>query len=216
MSFQDPYQPPGERFRDYSLPDKIRCHFTNNRGVRCDYRIADPSTGLCVLHQRQVLRKMEDRARSLADRLFQDAGTLKSPEEIRGFIAELLRLLAEQRIDRGDAGIMAYGCGLLLQTLPSRAFTEREEENNRFLRRMLAGCAPEEAQAIRASMNPAAASASAAALSVDPFAPITAAGQSLAGNSEAQPEPSNAQASATDSANDDPKPQANVGQESEV
>jgi hypothetical protein len=209
MSFDHHHQSPGERFRDFSLPDRIRCHYTNAHGVRCEYRIADPSTGLCVIHQRQVIRKMEDRARSLADRLFQDAGTLKSREEIRGFIVELLHLVAEQRIDRGDAGILSYGCSLLLQTLPSRSFSEREEENNRFLRWMLAGCAPEEAQLILAS-NPAAAPHPSSA----PAAPITVAAQSFASNSEAPIEPLNAQPTAG-SANDDPNPQTIAAEGSE-
>lgn len=173
---KDPFQPPGELYRDYSLPDKIRCRYTNNRGDRCEYRIADPQLGFCILHHRKVIRKMQDRAQTLADRLFQDAGRLQSPQEIRGFVVELMHLLAEQRIDRNDAGILVYGCGLLLQTL-----SRREEGDPRHIRRMLAGCGTQQAEAVLTSASETAT----ADTSSDPFAPISAAEQLFARKSDA-------------------------------
>lgn len=176
---KDPFQPPGELYRDYSLPDKIRCRYTNNRGDRCEYRIADPQLGFCILHHREVIRKMQDRAQTLADRLFQDAGRLQSPQEIRGFVVELMHLLAEQRIDRNDAGILVYGCGLLLQTL-----SRREEGDPRHIRRMLAGCGTQQAEAVLTSASETAT----ADRSSDPFAPISAAEQLFARKSDAESE----------------------------
>jgi hypothetical protein len=121
MSFENEYHGPHpEHVRhDYSLPDNQRCRFTGSRGHRCEYRIFDPATGLCVIHERRVTQKMEARARKLAERLFQKAGNLQTREQIRPFLTELMRLMVEGQIDRRDAAVLAYTCSLVLQTLPS-------------------------------------------------------------------------------------------------
>lgn len=120
MPFENDFRATDRRTNQYSLPDKDRCRYTNNRGDRCDYRAFDPATGLCVIHERRVTQKMEARAHKRADRLFEQAGKLKRRDQIHPFLVNLMRLMVEGEFDRHDVAVLAYTCSLVLQTLPSR------------------------------------------------------------------------------------------------
>lgn len=120
LDYRDPSTNISRLHNEWALPDKDRCRYTNKRGVRCDYRVIDPTTNLCVIHIRKLERRIQAHARKRADRLFEEAGKLKSRDQVQPFLVNLMRLLVEGELERQDAAVLAYVCSLILQTLPSR------------------------------------------------------------------------------------------------
>jgi hypothetical protein len=128
LDYRDPSTNVSRLHNERAHPDKDRCRYTNKRGVRCDYRVIDPTTNLCVIHIRKLERRIEEHARKRADRLFEEAGKLKSRDQVQPFLVNLMRLLVEGELERQDAAVLAYVCSLILQTLPSRKAKPAEKK----------------------------------------------------------------------------------------
>ena len=122
------------------MAEKHRCRYTNSRGERCAHRLIESSTGLCTIHQRQREEETQTRSQEHYEMLFEDAGLLQTREEVRPFLATLLRLIALNQIPKDKAALLAYTCSLTLQTLPLRSRTEDDDFS--FFRDVLPKFAP--------------------------------------------------------------------------
>jgi hypothetical protein len=103
-----------------SIPEKLRCRFTNTRGVRCSHRLFDATTGLCSFHERIWSQEAAADARATAELLTEDALELLDRDEIHVVLARLFRFVAEKRIEQSQGSLLAYITSLVLQTLPLR------------------------------------------------------------------------------------------------
>jgi hypothetical protein len=110
------------------VAEKHRCRYTNNRGERCQHRLFDTFSGLCLLHQRYMREEAEEQAHELTSQLFADLSAMNNRVELRSFLFRLMRLISQRQIDRHDAQMLVYSCNLLLQTFPVRKPKPPEEE----------------------------------------------------------------------------------------
>ena len=121
--------PNAQEFTGQSLPERLRCRYTNNRGIRCQHRLFDNFSGLCLLHQRYMQEEAEEQAQELTTQLFAELTAIDDRIEVRSFLFRLMRLISEKQIDRRDGQMLVYSCNLLLQTFPVRK-AEPEEERD--------------------------------------------------------------------------------------
>jgi hypothetical protein len=93
-----------------------QCQHISPRGQHCRMlRVDDES--LCPYHLRQTRANQPD-PETLAAELLESTGNLNTADRVNALLANLVKQLARQRIDRRDALAIGYLAQLLLNTVP--------------------------------------------------------------------------------------------------
>lgn len=93
-----------------------QCQHLSPRGYRCHMlRVDDES--LCPYHLRQTRAAQPD-PEALAAELLENTGNLNTADRVNALLANTVKQLALQRIDRQDALAIGYLAQLLLNTVP--------------------------------------------------------------------------------------------------
>lgn len=93
-----------------------QCQHISPRGYRCHMlRLDDES--LCAYHLRQTRAAQAD-PEALAADLLDGTGNLNTATRVNALLANTVKQLARQRIDRQDALAIGYLAQLLLSTVP--------------------------------------------------------------------------------------------------
>ena len=96
---------------------QLHCGHRTPSGRHCRLPVSDPDFGLCLNH---ALRKHKDRDLvDLASALTGNSEEFQTAAGINHSLAELYRLLAQNRISPRRAAVLAYISNLLLRTLPA-------------------------------------------------------------------------------------------------
>jgi hypothetical protein len=114
-----------------SLPESARCRFTNNRGIRCEHRLVDASSGLCSIHLRHQTEEQQSSAGDKYSTLFESIQDFETRDQVRIFLACLMRMVVLGEIQSGQAAFLCYSASLILQALPHRprpALPDSEED----------------------------------------------------------------------------------------
>jgi hypothetical protein len=108
-----------------------QCHHIGPRGQRCRMLRAPNHESLCTHHLKQSSAAQPDHE-TLAAELLADTGYLSTAREVNALIANLVRQVAYNRIDRKDAMAFGFLSQLLLSSLtPLGKQIEAEEEAER-------------------------------------------------------------------------------------
>jgi hypothetical protein len=93
-----------------------QCQHISPRGQHCRMlRAVDES--LCPYHLRQTQASQSD-PEALAAELLESTGNLNTADRVNALLANVVKQLARQRIDRRDALAIGYLAQLLLNTVP--------------------------------------------------------------------------------------------------
>jgi hypothetical protein len=93
-----------------------QCQHISPRGQHCRMlRAVDES--FCPYHLRQTLASQPD-PEALAAELLESTGNLNTADRVNALLANVVKQLARQRIDRRDALAIGYLAQLLLNTVP--------------------------------------------------------------------------------------------------
>jgi len=93
-----------------------QCQHTSPRGQHCRMlRVDDES--FCPYHLRQTRAAQPD-PETLAAELLDSTGNLNTADRVNALLANTVKQLARQRIDRQDALAIGYLAQLLLNTVP--------------------------------------------------------------------------------------------------
>jgi hypothetical protein len=96
-----------------------QCQHISPRGYHCHMlRVDDES--LCPYHLRQVQGSPANQPdpETLAAELLQSTGNLNTADRVNALLANVVKQVARQRIDRRDALAIGYLAQLLLNTVP--------------------------------------------------------------------------------------------------
>ena len=94
-----------------------QCSHINAAGRRCRMTVAPTHDTLCAQHLQQHLASQPD-PEALAAELLDSTGNLNTADRVNALLANTVKQLARQRIDRQDALAIGYLAQLLLNTVP--------------------------------------------------------------------------------------------------
>ena len=94
-----------------------QCSHINAAGRRCRMIIAPTHDTLCAHHLQQHAAAQPD-PETLAAELLDSTGNLNTADRVNALLANVVKQLARQRIDRQDALAIGYLAQLLLNTVP--------------------------------------------------------------------------------------------------
>ncbi|HLX00366.1 MAG TPA: hypothetical protein VKR82_17130 [Candidatus Acidoferrales bacterium] len=119
------------------VPEEERCRFTSAHGRRC----ANPHNGadhkFCVVHERQIEKRDDAKARAVSAQLLSGGSNLHNRQEVGRAMAQLFILISQKRISRRDGVLLAYIASLLLQTMIPVSDKPTPEEHQAFVRNFL-------------------------------------------------------------------------------
>lgn len=99
------------------LTNPNQCHYHNFRGQRCRMLCASGGDSLCPFHLRLSQAAPPD-PEALAAELLDGTGNLNTADRVNALLANTVKQLARQRIDRQDALALGYLAQLLLNSVP--------------------------------------------------------------------------------------------------
>lgn len=101
-------------------PDDQRCEFTFADGRRCRaFRVKGADTTLCYFHfNRSLSLTIEPHPGFVAAEILPPDQALDSAQAVNAALTRMFRCVAEGRLSRGDATIMAYIAQTVVATLP--------------------------------------------------------------------------------------------------
>jgi hypothetical protein len=94
-----------------------QCTHINGAGRRCRMILAPDHDTLCAHHLQQHIANQPD-PETLAAELLESTGNLNTADRVNALLANVVKQLARQRIDRRDALAIGYLAQLLLSTVP--------------------------------------------------------------------------------------------------
>jgi hypothetical protein len=107
---------PAEPVMSSALATTNQCQHISPRGYHCHMlRVDDES--FCPYHLRQTQASQLD-PEALAAELLESTGNLNTADRVNALLANVVKQLARQRIDRRDALALGYLAQLLLNTVP--------------------------------------------------------------------------------------------------
>ena len=99
------------------LTNPNQCHYHNSRGQRCRMLCASGGDSLCPFHLRLSQAAPPD-PEALAAELLDGTGNLNTADRVNALLANTVKQLVRQRIDRQDALALGYLAQLLLNSVP--------------------------------------------------------------------------------------------------
>jgi hypothetical protein len=117
-----------------------QCTHINGAGRRCRMILPPGHDTLCAHHLQQQVASQPD-PEALAAELLESTGNLNTADRVNALLANVVKQLARQRIDRRDALAIGYLAQLLLNTVPGvqkEYQTIRAAEARQALRKSLA------------------------------------------------------------------------------
>ena len=96
-------------------PHSAHCTNKSRSGRRCRFSVADPASSLCFKHAAR--RRTDHALADFASTLTRQSEEFQTAAGINQSLAELYRLLAQDRITPRRAAVLAYISNLLLRTL---------------------------------------------------------------------------------------------------
>jgi len=94
-----------------------QCSHINGAGRRCRMIVAPAHDTLCAHHLQQHVASQPD-PETLGAELLASTGNLNTADRVNALLANVVKQLARQRIDRRDALAIGYLAQLLLNTVP--------------------------------------------------------------------------------------------------
>ncbi len=108
-----------------SDPGTNRCVHTTAAGRRCRSLVFDPLFGLCRRHAVRAQKQRSDE--DFASALLGDVTSYKSAGDLNKVLANLLVLVAQNRISPRRAAVVTYVTNQLLQTLTAMRREKKDE-----------------------------------------------------------------------------------------
>jgi hypothetical protein len=110
------------------IPDETRCTRIFANGARCRNPIAHDSPNLCAFHSGQAAKEQaEAEAAALIKELYGQVGNLDSELAVAQVLANLFRLIAQDRIPPRRAALLASTARAILRALKDNRIAQRHQ-----------------------------------------------------------------------------------------